>query len=92
MIYTIVTSKEADENIAYLKKSEVNAYNKVMWLFDELQEHPRTGTGKPELLKHGQLKGLWSRRITSKHRLVYSIKDNEITVFVLSAKGHYGDR
>ena len=37
MIYTIVTSREADENIAYLK-------------------------------------------------------DNEITVFVLSAKGHYGDR
>jgi len=92
MIYKIITSREADENIAYLKKSEVNAYDKVVQLFNELQEHPRTGTGKPEMLKHGRFKGLWSRRITGKHRLVYSIKDNEITVLVLSAKGHYGNK
>jgi len=92
MIYKIITSREADENIAYLKKSEVNAYDKVVQLFNELQEHPRIGTGKPEVLKYGRFKGLWSRRITGKHRLVYSIKDNEITVLVLSAKGHYGNK
>jgi toxin YoeB len=89
MIYTIITSKEADEDIAYLKKSEIKTYNKVIQLFEELQEHPRTGTGKPELMKYGKFKGLWSRRITIKHRLVYAIKDNEISVLVLSAKGHY---
>ena len=92
MIYTIITSKEANEDIAYLKKSEIKSYNKVMQLFEELQEHPRTGTGKPELMKHGKFKGLWSRRITIKHRLVYAIKDNEITVLVLSARGHYDDK
>ena len=92
MIYTIVTSKDADEDIAYFKKNEINAYNKAMKLFEELQEHPRTGTGKPELMKHGNLKGLWSRRITDKHRIVYSINDSEITVFVLSARSHYGDK
>ena len=92
MIYTIVTSKDADEDIAYFKKNEINAYNKAMKLFEELQEHPRTGTGKPELMKHGNLKGLWSRRITDKHRIVYSINDGEITVFVLSARSHYGDK
>jgi len=58
MIYTIITSKEADEDVAFLKKSEIKAYNKVMQLFEELQEHPRTGTGKPELMKHGKFKGL----------------------------------
>jgi toxin YoeB len=92
MIYTIITSKEANEDIAYLKKSEVNAYNKTMQLFEELQEHPRIGTGKPKMMKYGKFKGLWSRRITIKHRLVYAIKDNEITVLVLSARGHYDDK
>ena len=92
MIYTIITSKEVDENITFLKKSEIFAYHKVKKLFEELQEHPRTGTGKPELMKHGKFKGLWSRRITSKHRLVYSIKDDEIIVLILSAKGHYEDK
>jgi toxin YoeB len=92
MIYTIITSKEADKDIAHLKKSEIIAYEKVIQLFEELQEHPRTGTGKPELMKHGKFKGLWSRRITSKHRLVYSIKDNEVTVLVLAAKRHYEDK
>ena len=30
--------------------------------------------------------------ITNKHRLVYSIKDNEVLVLVLSAKGDYEDK
>ena len=92
MIYKIIVLEEAIEDIAFLKKHEISAYHKITQLMDELRKHPRFGTGKPELLKYGQFKGLWSRRITSKHRLVYSIKDNEITVLVLSAKGHYGDR
>jgi toxin YoeB len=92
MIYTIVTSKEADEDISFFKKSEINAYNKVIQLFKELREHPRTGTGKPELMKYGKLAGLWSRRITRKHRLIYSINDNEIVVLVLAAKSHYKDK
>jgi len=40
----------------------------------ELAEHPREGTGKPEMLK-GDLAGYWSRRINREHRLVYSIED-----------------
>jgi len=90
MIYTIITSKEADEDISCLKKSEINAYNKVMHLFEELQEHPRTGTGKPKPLKHRP--DIWSRRITKKHRLTYSIRDEEVRVLVLSARTHYNDR
>jgi len=34
-----------------------------------LKEHPRTGTGQPELLKY-DLAGYYSRRINRKHRLV----------------------
>ena len=92
MIYRIIVSDDAREDIAALKKSEHIAYNKVQELFNELKENPRTGIGKPELMKYGKLAGLWSRRVSSKHRLVYSINDNEVLVLVLSAKGHYGDK
>ena len=92
MIYTIIVLDKAKEDIGFLKKSEILAYNKLKKVFQELREHPRTGTGKPELMKHGKYKGLWSRRITSKHRLVYSIEDDEIRVLVISVKGHYDDK
>lgn len=54
-------------------------------------EHPKTGTGQPEMLKH-DLHGLYSRRISKKHRLVYEVKDHVVTVIVLSAYSHYGDK
>ena len=92
MNYEVQYMPEAINDITDLKRTDIQAYKKVTNLIKELHEHPRLGTGKPELLKHGRFKGLWSRRITSKHRLVYSIKDNEITVLVLAAKGHYDDR
>ena len=91
MIYTIIVSKEAGEDFQLLKKYEISAYNKLMRLFDELQEHPRRGTGKPKSLKYGKFKGMWSRRITQKHRLIYEICDEKITVLVLAVHGHYDD-
>ena len=92
MIYKVVTSKEADEDMDALARSEPKAANKATDLLEELKEHPRTGTGKPELMKYGKFKGLWSRRITDKHRLVYAIRDKEVVVFVLAARGHYDDK
>lgn len=49
------------------------------------------GTGKPEPLS-GDRSGQWSRRITQKHRLIYEIEENIVTVDVLSAYGHYDDK
>lgn len=37
----------------------------------------------------GDLAGLWSRRIDKGNRLIYRIEDEMVTVFVVSAKGHY---
>jgi toxin YoeB len=53
--------------------------------------HPRTGTGHPEQLK-GDMNGLWSRRITQKHRLLYQIQEQEVIVIILNAYGHYYDK
>jgi toxin YoeB len=77
--------------MAKLKRQEPSAFKKAIRLIDELFEHPRTGTGKPELLS-GDRAGQWSRRITKKHRLVYEIHDMEIIVIVISTYGNYGDK
>ena len=60
--------------------------NKILTLLDELTEHPFTGTGKPEQLKH-DFSGYWSRRINKEHRLIYSVLED--VVYINSAFGHY---
>jgi toxin YoeB len=62
---------------------------KIAELIEEIRRHPFEGKGKPEPLKHG-LKGFFSRRITDKHRVVYSVKDDTITF--IAFKHHYGDK
>lgn len=92
MSYTLVFSDNALEDIEKHKKSgDHSVLKKLRKLFAELREHPTTGTGQPEKLKH-DLAGLYSRRINKKHRLVYSINDRVATVYVLNAWSHYGDK
>ena len=54
----------------------------------ELKEHPETGTGQIEKLRHYK-EETWSRRINDEHRLVYRIKEDVVIVLVLSVYGHY---
>lgn len=89
--YTLEFDEQALKDIQLLKKSEKQAYNKLLKLLDELTEHPTTGTGKPEVLKFG-LSGFYSRRITQKHRLVYKVDNEQITVLIISAIGHYSNK
>ncbi len=91
MIYTLHFTDEAKKDLAGLKKNEPAAFKKAKELLAELQQHPKTGTGKPEPLGHGY-KGFFSRRITKKHRLVYSIDDEKIIVLIVAASGHYQDK
>lgn len=92
MSYTLDFSKTALEDIKKHKKSgDKPTLKKIEKLLNELMEHPITGTGQPEKLKY-DLAGLYSRRINKKHRLVYSINEQIVTVYVLSAWSHYGDK
>ncbi|HEY1011046.1 MAG TPA: Txe/YoeB family addiction module toxin [Daejeonella sp.] len=91
MRYTIIVSNKAKEDLQALKKSEPQAYRKARLLIEELAEHPKTGRGKPQLKRH-DLAGLYARKITDKHRLLYSVDDQTITVDIISAKGHYDDK
>lgn len=87
-MYVIEFTEDAHRDILALQKHAPQAINKLYRLIDELREHPRTGTGQVEQLKHFKNE-TWSRRITREHRLVYEIHDNEILVLVISAYGHY---
>ena len=92
MIYEVIITEGADSHIKKIEKSGNKvAINKINILLEELEEHPKTGTGHPERLKHFSNVERWSRRITDKHRLVYDIKDDIVVVLVLSAYGHYDD-
>lgn len=87
-MYRIVFSEEAQKDIVLLQKKCPSAIKKLKALVAELAEHPRSGTGKCEQLKHFT-EETWSRRVTKEHRLVYRIYDDLVEVLVISAFGHY---
>ena len=70
------------------KKSAPKLYQKTKALLAEIEEHPETGTGKPEKLRF-DLAGFMSRRINREHRLMYVINEEEKCVYIYSLKGHY---
>ena len=87
--YELVFTQEALDDIQKDKKS-VNKplLKKLEKLLVELRQHPSTGTGQVEMLKHYK-EETWSRRINDEHRLVYRIKDDMVVVLILSVYGHY---
>ena len=89
MNFIISFTDEAINDIKLLKKSSnKQVLKKLEILFIELQEHPRSGTGQIEILKHFSDE-TFSRRINQEHKLVYQIKEEIVSVLVLSAFGHY---
>ena len=91
-MYKIEFKKEADEGLLRLQKSgDKQALKKIDSLLKELKIHPRTGTGHPEPLKYHDT-DRWSRHITQKHRLVYDIYEQTVTVEIIQTYGHYHDK
>jgi toxin YoeB len=92
MNWELLFTKNALEEINFHKKSgDTILLKKLFKLLNELSEHPEIGTGQPEKLKY-KYAGYWSRRINQKHRLIYRIENDTITVLILQAKGHYTEK
>lgn len=92
MTYELILSDEAKEHMEIWRKSgQKKTLKKIVDLFDELRQHPTTGTGHVEQLK-GNYFGYWSREITKGDRMIYAIEDDKVLVSVVSLKGHYGDK
>ena len=92
MRYNVVLSKKALEGIqSFIKAGDWQSINKIKQILEELESHPKTGEGKPKRAR--QFPGnVWSRRITKKHRLIYEIFENIVTVQVFKVGGHYYDK
>lgn len=56
----------------YWIETDLEVITRIKLPIKEIRRTPFQGLGKPEPLKF-DLKGLWSRRITQEHRLVYKI-------------------
>lgn len=85
----IVLLPQAEADRDYWKKiGNIAIMKRISALLADIQEHPFTGIGKPEPLKR-ELQGKWSRRINKEHRLVYSVSDGMLYVYVFSMKDHY---
>ena len=92
MKYKLIIQPLADAHLETHKKAGNKILLKRIYkLFEELTEHPETGTGKPHRLKHAQ-PVLWSRNIDDRHRLLYAIENQKVIVFVISLWGHYDDK
>lgn len=84
----IVLLKQAREDRDYwLKTGNKRIMKRITELLNDILLHPFTGMGKPELLKGTN--GKWSRRINDEHRMVYSISDGCVYVYVFSMRYHY---
>lgn len=76
------------EDYTYWQKENPKMLVRINELIKDIERNGNKGLGKPEPLI-GNLKGLWSRRIDDKHRLVYSRSKNELLIY--SCRYHYND-
>jgi toxin YoeB len=74
------------EDLAYWIEQDRKIALRIMNLVEAAVRDPFRGEGKPEPLK-GLGPGVWSRRITREHRLVYLVKADRI--HFLQARYHY---
>ena len=75
----------------HFKAGNKASIKKINMILEELAETPYEGVGKPEALKYA-LTGFWSREINSKDRMIYKVDEDIVTVYVVSAMGHYADK
>jgi len=73
----LIFQKEFIEDIRYWIKIDRKAALKILDMIEVINRDPFIGIGKPEPLKFlGS--GVWSRRLSQEHRLVYIVSDKKI--------------
>lgn len=85
-MYEVVYSKQALKHIPLLKSA--NLENKVKSLIDIISENPFK-VPPPYEKPVNDLKGIYSRRINAKHRLVYQVFEEIKIVKIVSLWTHY---
>ena len=78
---------QAWEDYIFWQATDPKMVSRIHLLLKDIVRNPHTGIGKPEPLKHA-LRGYWSRRIDSEHRLIYRTVEGGILLAQL--RFHYG--
>jgi toxin YoeB len=81
-----VFQPEFREDLRYWVEVDRNVALRALALVEAILRDPFAGIGKPEPLKYLGA-GVWSRRLTQEHRIVYLVSDDRIDF--LQARYHY---
>jgi toxin YoeB len=82
----LVFDRDFLEDLAFWVSTNRKVALKVLELVEAVRRDPFEGLGKPEPLRHlGE--GVWSRRITQEHRLVYKVAGDRL--LFAQARYHY---
>ena len=84
--YKIIFSKLADKDKKLLKQAGLE--EKTMNLLDIISINPYQTPPTYEKLR-GNLDGLFSRRISLQHRLVYKVYEDSKEIFIVRMWSHY---
>ena len=74
------------EDLRYWVKTNPKIALRALDLVEAILRDPFTGLGKPDHLKY-IAPGVWSRRLTQEHRIVYLVSSDRIDF--LQARYHY---
>lgn len=81
-----VFQPEFIEDLKYWVETDRRIAIRVFNLIEAILRDPFKGIGKPEPLKY-LAPGVWSRRLTQEHRVIYLVMDDRIDF--LQSKYHY---
>ena len=81
-----VFQPEFREDLRHWVETDRKVALRAFDLIEAIMRDPFSGIGKPEPLKY-LASGVWSRRLTQEHRIVYLVRDDRIDF--LQARYHY---
>lgn len=81
-----IWTEDAWSDYLFWQTQDRKTLRRINQLIRDIERDPFDGIGKPEALKF-DMQGLWSRRIDSQNRLVYSVADEKM--YIYSCKDHY---
>jgi toxin YoeB len=85
-VYLLIVDPNFIEDLRYWTDPHAKTASKILELVETIRRDPFKGIGKPEPLKSLGA-GIWSRRITQEHRIVYRIDNGRI--YFLQCRYHY---
>ena len=86
MVRQAVFQLEFREDLRHWVQTDRRIALRALALVEAVLRNPFSGIGKPEPLKY-LAKGVWSRRLTQEHRLVYLVGKDRVDF--LQARYHY---